>query len=201
MTTQQPNFLHIQDSSLSSQPIQEIKQFTDQFKNLAISSTTQSIRNTLQQSSPVIGVFLYVWKSLGPDLHQLLSILHSHQALLTIPYRNVKNMEKHIRIHLKKQFGIQKRYLMTMTKITKEVWAIQLQPYCLSKLNQNPFQAYPSEQNPKTLPNCKEDKQSVFLRLFLLNTSNLCYDTDLTLNIQTKIKLSEIFLTLSNIYV
>ncbi len=200
MTTLKPDFLHIPDSSLSSQPIQEIKQFSNQLEQLEVSSSIKSIQKK-RNSSSVIGVFLYVWKSLGSDLHQLLSILHSHQALLTIPYRNVKNMEKHIRIHLKKKFGIQKRYLMTITKITKEVWAIQLQPYCLSKLNQNPFQGYPSNQYSKTLPNIKEDKHSVFLRLFLLNTNNLFYDTDLTLNIQTKIKLSEIFLTLSNIYV
>ena len=200
----QPQFLHIKtQETTNNQPIQTVsegKEFVAKLSSLEISPSTQSIRQSLQKrSQSTLWILPYIWKVLDPSFHQLMTLLESHQQLLSIPYRNVKDMEKHIRIYLKKQYGIQKRYLIRMTQLTEYVWAIELQKYCYSKVNKNPHQAYPST-HPITQPSTEPGKYSVYPRMFLLNNP-IQYDTEFQLSESMKIKLSDIFFTLLNIYV
>ena len=201
----QPQFLHIKGpDSTKNQPIPTVsegKEFLFQMSSLEISPSTKSIRQSLQtRSQSNLWVLPYIWKVLDPSFHQLMTFLESHQQLLSIPYRNVKDMEKHIRIYLKKQYGIQKRYLIRMTQLSERVWAIELQKYCYSKINKNLHQAYPSSHHPITQPSTEPGQYSVYPRMFLLNNP-IQYETEFQLSNCTKIKLSDIFFTLLNIYV
>ena len=133
--------IHIDNTNYNYLNIPNIKKSIEISKKISTKVNNKKINIKNVNNNPVICI-VPIWIQSFTQKDNCLNsmncmkiLLKQTNTLLTIPFKIRKDIQKHIRIYSKKQYGISKKSINNIVKIKDNCYAIIVNSTCLQKQN------------------------------------------------------------------